>query len=80
MPHVHGWHSRDREPPAADHDRLGLLVIHLLFHVEEYLKEPILVLRRGCLDVGGYPLGQGGARVFGSMWLLDGGGTVPPMA
>ena len=26
MPHVRGWHSRGREPPALDHDLTGLVV------------------------------------------------------
>ena len=53
----------------------------LLLHAGEHLKDLILVLWRGCLDVGGYPMGRGGAHVFYSMQLIDGWRrTVPPMA
>jgi len=45
MSPVHGWHSRDREPPAPDHDLTGLVAFHLLFHVGEHLKELIFVLQ-----------------------------------
>ena len=26
MPHTHGWHSCHQEPPALDHDQVGLVV------------------------------------------------------
>jgi len=31
---------------------LGLLLIHLLLHVREHMKELIFILRRGNLDAG----------------------------
>ena len=39
MPLIHGWHSRYRELHAPDHDLIGLVIPHLLFHVGEHLKE-----------------------------------------
>jgi len=57
--------------------RLGLLFLHLLFHISEHLKELVFVLL-WWLDTG-CPLRRGGADVFCYMRLIDGWwATVPP--
>jgi len=58
--------------------RLGLLLIHLLLHVDEYLKEFVFMLLRW-LDTSGCLLRKR-AGVLGDMRLIDGWwGIVPPV-
>ena len=58
--------------------RLGLLLLHLLFHVGEHLKELVFVLLRW-LDTSGCLLRQGGADVFSDMRPIDGWWGIVPL-
>ena len=40
---AHGWHSRDRESSALDREQIGLVGLHLLFHVGEHLQDMTFV-------------------------------------
>jgi len=56
---------------------LGLLFLHLFFHIGEHMKELIFVSPQW-LDTGGHLLRWEGVGVLSGMRLIVGGGTVPP--